>query len=1250
MFLLWFLLVGLSVASSLAKRGHCAMYGHCGKKSIFGGQLPCPSNITAPKPSEESLKILERVCGSDFPTENGVCCSYDQLTTLESNLKKVDSLISSCPACRKNFYDFFCKFTCSSDQAQFIQITGTASAVDTHKQVVTELSLYTEPKYASDFFDSCKNLKFSATNGYAMDLIGGGATNYSQFLKFLGDEKPLLGGSPFQINFEYSLPEDGKYEFSNGLMKSCDDKDYKCACSDCPISCPKLPPFRDLSKSCHVGRIPCFSFAVMMSWLAIFLFIGAYHMYLAKQKREELERLNRILEGDLDADDLEGPELEIHLSGHSSQPDKDWLTQWASFQKRMISSLETSLGRTSLLCAINPLKTLFGSALLIALCCSGLMFLDWETDPVKLWVSPSEPALQEKKYFETNFEEWFRVEQLIISSNNSSSPVLSWENIQWWFEKEQELYALREGNTTYELESLCFKPLGDTCAIESFTQYFHGDIRYLNPDNWASEVSKCADSPVNCLPTFQQPLKKNLLFSNDSVLQSQAFVVTLLLNSNSTDAAYTEQAVGYENAIQSWVKTLQQERPDLRISFSTEVSLEQELGQSTNTDVKIVVVSYLAMFLYASLALGGRIPTKISKSSLVHTRFMLGLSGILIIILSVCSAAGICAFLGLKSTLIIAEVIPFLVLAVGVDNVFLIVHEVHLLSESASDISVPERISTGIQKVGPACLISALLQVSVFLLAATVKMPAVRNFALYSAGAIAVNFLLQMSAFVALLSLDQRRLESGRMDLAPWITVQSSVHLPEGSSQGERGSRAHIEYNFAGIVRERYAPWLFAPKTRGRVLAFFLAWLGVSLALLPRIQLGLDQRMALPSQSYLVDYFDAVYEYLNVGPPVFFVVRDLDLTARPNQQAVCGKFSTCKEFSLANVLEQEYRRGDVSTLAEPASSWLDDFFAYLNPSLDQCCRVRAGAQAPDFCPPHAPPRQCEPCFERAEPPYNISMEGFPTGKNFMTYLRHWINEPSDPCPLGGKAPYSSAVHYNETGVISSYWRTSHRPLRSQTDFIVAHQNAERIVSDLSHDGLDVFAFSPFYVFFVQYDHIVSLTVATLAAALALVWVVATILIGSAAVAAVVTLVVAAVVANVAGIMAIWGVSLNAVSLVNLVICAGLAVEFTIHIARAYVTAKNDDSAEAYRHFMATQDIGSPERNSEIYPPAQSALVAVGGSVIGGITLTKLIGVAVLAFARSKIFEVYYFRMWLALVAIAAAHSLVLLPVALSMLG
>ena len=41
---------------------------------------------------------------------------------------------------------------------------------------------------------------------------------------------------------------------------------------------------------------------------------------------------------------------------------------------------------------------------------------------------------------------------------------------------------------------------------------------------------------------------------------------------------------------------------------------------------------------------------------------------------------------------------------------------------------------------------------------------------------------------------------------------------------------------------------------------------------------------------------------------------------------------------------------------------------------------------------------------------------------------------------------------------------------------------------------------------------------------------------------------------------------------------------------------------------------------------------------------------VLAFARTRIFEIYFFRMYFALVVLGAAHGLVLLPVLLSLVG
>ncbi|KAK4921512.1 hypothetical protein LTR28_012755, partial [Elasticomyces elasticus] len=209
-----------------------------------------------------------------------------------------------------------------------------------------------------------------------------------------------------------------------------------------------------------------------------------------------------------------------------------------------------------------------------------------------------------------------------------------------------------------------------------------------------------------------------------------------------------------------------------------------------------------------------------------------------------------------------------------------------------------------------------------------------------------------------------------------------------------------------------------------------------------------------------------------------------------------------------------------------------------------------------------------------------------------------------------------------------------------SDFIAAYESARRIADDITQrTGVSVFPYSKFYIFFDQYTSIVSLSLALIGSALAFILAISTVLLGSFTTGLIVTITVVMIVTDIVGTMALVGVSLNAVSLVNLIICVGIAVEFCAHIARAFTVPSSlilaDISVRNWR--------GKDAR-------ALAALVGVGGSVFSGITVTKLLGVCVLAFTRSKIFEVYYFRAWLALVVWAATHALIFLPVALSFFG
>lgn len=116
----------------------------------------------------------------------------------------MNGFISSCPACKENFFNLFCTFTCSPDQSLFINVTQTEKSNGEDR--VTELDQLVSDEYGSGFYDSCKDVKFGATNSNAMTYIGGGAKDYTAFLAFLGKKNPPFG-SPFQINF----PRPSKY-------------------------------------------------------------------------------------------------------------------------------------------------------------------------------------------------------------------------------------------------------------------------------------------------------------------------------------------------------------------------------------------------------------------------------------------------------------------------------------------------------------------------------------------------------------------------------------------------------------------------------------------------------------------------------------------------------------------------------------------------------------------------------------------------------------------------------------------------------------------------------------------------------------------------------------------------------------------------------------------------------------------------------------------------------------------------------
>lgn len=256
------------------------------------------------------------------------------------------------------------------------------------------------------------------------------------------------------------------------------------------------------------------------------------------------------------------------------------------------------------------------------------------------------------------------------------------------------------------------------------------------------------------------------------------------------------------------------------------------------------------------------------------------------------------------------------------------------------------------------------------------------------------------------------------------------------------------------------------------------------------------------------------------------------------------------------------------------------------------------------------------------------------------------DNPDSDCVKGGHAAYSSAVDLNDDNqIIASYFMSYHTILKTSSDYFKALQGARKISKDITEtiqnslraanrsefevQQIEVFPYSVFYVFYEQYLTMWSDTLKSLSVSILAIFIVTLLLMGfnlNLSLAVVLTIIM--IIINIGALMYFWSISLNAISLVNLVMAVGISVEFCSHLVHSF-----------------SQSDGNSMKDR-----ATDALTQMGASIFSGITMTKFGGIFILGFAESQIFQVFYFRIYLGIVSIGAAHGLIFLPVLLSYMG
>lgn len=1222
------------VKSRCVMRSECHTVSGFPRNCAYDGPPPPIVVGAALHDREDAIRILLHRCPEFILDENGTqkpdediltCCDVGQLRGMASSILIAEGVLGRCPACLKNFVRQICEMNCSPDQARFVDIDSLPLPHDEERHFVDEVFYRMHEDFMDGAFDSCSGVIVPQTGLPAVNMMCGNAPicNGSTWFGFTGDiqSNPL---APVQVNFLRTETTEDSMHVDALLCNETAEGDLPCSCIDCVSTCPVgvEPIVPDI---CTVFSIHCAGFATGIVYLFLTVTIV---VFLAVR---DYKRSNR-------------PEPSVTTKKHNIN--------------KTTKSIQWVFSKIAAFSASNPILIIMLTTWVTYAMFFGVVRLQLTTNPVELWSAPESRSRQHLDYFNSRFGPFYRPAQVYLQMKGLSpftvdgvtyGPAFHLKALEELVKLEDAIIDIGRNDGGVTLEEVCFAPLRqrgsepdvDQCVSMSVSTYL-SDRHNIDNETYLAEIQNCLNSFLSfgCMATWGGGAEPEIVFGGfegDDILTAD----TLLINFPINNFLLEEQLIPVLEWERKFIDLLlayeaSPDKPDfVEVFFGAERSIEDEIQRVSQAEAIPIAISYVLMFIYVTIALGN---IRRCSTWFVDSKIMVAIGSILVVIAAIFCGIGVLGYANITLTLLAINVIPFFVLSVGIDNVFLMVNTLHNLqyklkefddyNENFSFNKKREFLFTKMMmKVGPSMFVSSVTQITCFAIGSLTNFPAVVTFSIFCSVSLGFLFVFQITTVVAILSLDYKRASQNRFDVL--FCVQKKL-LDDSDPLNSETPYKSIFSRFMGPYSKFILRWYM----KAIIVVVFAVMICASVMMIPQIEIGLDQEMALPVDSYVHRYLQAVSGLLRLGPPVYFVLkRGLNFTDPYHQNVICGG-QLCYEDSLTTQIFLASRFRDITHISRSSNSWVDDFFDWTN-LFGGCCRYNrtdgSFCQSTDFSD------DCSFCvINRNE--WNNHLR--PAEDAFQRYIPFFLQDtPTDVCNRGGLASYSSAVNYvldseGQAEVHDTNFMAYHTTLSTSKDFITALKYAYEISDNITNaiqkhtnTDVEVFPYSVFYVFFEQYLTMWADTFSSIGFCLIGAFVFNLIASGfNILTTFAVILTAIMVVVNMMGVMFIWNIPLNAVSCVNLIVSIGLAVEFCSHITHAFATSQS-----------------APEER------VRDALKQVGSTIITGITFTN-IPIIVLAFSYTEIIEVFFFRMFFSLVILGFIHGMIFLPVLLSYLN
>ena len=312
-----------------------------------------------------------------------------------------------------------------------------------------------------------------------------------------------------------------------------------------------------------------------------------------------------------------------------------------------------------------------------------------------------------------------------------------------------------------------------TCFETSLLEFWPAEFDFSKPMTLQDVIDR-VNKPNAVSSTFQAPINierylgGKITRENGKVVSAEATVLNWFgkISFDVIDKdAISQQgetidkfSMEFEKDLETMLLGQQESLPDNVKSFvNVARGFSDVSGATIKGDVMMMPIGYFIVFIYVTIMLG--------KFSCTEQRGLLALGGLGCIGLTIGFTYGFCSALGLFYSPM-HSIIPFLLLGIGIDDMFVIMQCYDNLGGERTD-DIVNNIALTMKHAGVAITVTSLTDFIVFALGGTTVLPALRSFCLWCSVGIFIVYFFSATIFTALLSLDCKRIATGRNGLCP---------------------------------------------------------------------------------------------------------------------------------------------------------------------------------------------------------------------------------------------------------------------------------------------------------------------------------------------------------------------------------------------------------------------------------------------------------------------------------------------------